>query len=130
MSHGSYAATNNVPLDANNEDNLGLSGNIVGAFLLGVTGETDLLTLGIAVLLDVLLGALEDSLTLLLVGLYTKVNIGARRYEQFDCGEARRSLVRPERWLTTTASLCGLVGLGIVCIIQFRRACGCNVGGG
>jgi hypothetical protein len=57
------------PLDANNEDNLGLSRDEEGALLLGLTGKADLLTLSLAVLLDVLLGALEDSITLLLVGL-------------------------------------------------------------
>jgi hypothetical protein len=43
-----------------------LSWDVVGAFLLSDTRQADLLTLGIAVLLDVGLGALEDLLTLLL----------------------------------------------------------------
>jgi hypothetical protein len=43
-----------------------LSGDVVGAFLLGDAREADLLTLSIAVLLDVGLGTLEDGLALLL----------------------------------------------------------------
>lgn len=59
----------NLPLDADNEDELSLSGDVERAILLGGASEADLLTLGIAVLLDVLLGTLEDDLALLLVGL-------------------------------------------------------------
>ena len=70
-----YVAINNAPLDTDNKDNLGLSRDVVGALLLSFAGETDLLTLSIAVLLDVLLGTLEDSLPLLLVGLFIKVSI-------------------------------------------------------
>lgn len=51
-------------LDAGNEDELGLGGNIVAALGLGDASETNLLTLVVAVLLDVGLGALEDLLTL------------------------------------------------------------------
>ena len=51
-------------LDASNEDELGLGGDIVAALGLGDASETDLLTLVVAVLLDVGLGALEDLLTL------------------------------------------------------------------
>jgi hypothetical protein len=57
-------------LDADNEDDLGLGSDEERSLLLGLAGEADLLTLGIAVLLDVLLSTLEDSVTLLLVGLY------------------------------------------------------------
>jgi hypothetical protein len=56
-------------LDTDNEGELGLSGDVERALLLGDTLKADLLTLCIAVLLDVGLGALEDNLTLLLVGL-------------------------------------------------------------
>jgi hypothetical protein len=49
-----------LPLDADHEDELGFGGDIVGAFFLADAGETDLLTLGIAVFLDVGLGTLED----------------------------------------------------------------------
>jgi len=55
-------------LDTDDEDQLGLSGDVGRVLRLGNAGETDLLTLGIAVLLDVLLGTLEDDTTLLLVG--------------------------------------------------------------
>lgn len=56
-------------LDADDEGELGLSRDVEGALLLGNALEADLLALGIAVLLDVGLGALEDDLALLLVGL-------------------------------------------------------------
>ena len=56
-------------LDADNEDELVLSWDVVGTILLGETSKTDLLALSIAVLLDVLLSTLEDDATLLLVGL-------------------------------------------------------------
>jgi hypothetical protein len=56
-------------LDADDEDQLGLGRDVGGVLLLSNTVEADLLTLAIAVLLDVLLGTLEDDATLLLVGL-------------------------------------------------------------
>jgi len=62
-------------LDTDDEDKLGLGGNVVAALGLGDTGETDLLALCVAVLLDVLLGALEDLLTLLLVLLLARVTL-------------------------------------------------------
>jgi hypothetical protein len=43
--------------------------DVEGSILLAQAGESDLLTLGIAVLLNVGLGALEDDTTLLFVGL-------------------------------------------------------------
>ena len=58
-------------LDADKEDQLGLGGDVERALRLGSARETDLLTLAIAVLLDVLLSTLEDDATLLLVGLGT-----------------------------------------------------------
>jgi hypothetical protein len=59
----------NIPLNADDEDQLGLTRDIGLAAILGGPGKTDLVTLGIAVLLDVLLCALEDDTTFLLVGL-------------------------------------------------------------
>jgi len=56
-------------LDADDEGKLGLLLDIEGTVLAAQAVETNLLTLGIAVLLDVSLSALEDSLALLLVGL-------------------------------------------------------------
>jgi hypothetical protein len=56
-------------LDADQEDQLGLSRDVEGAVLLGNASKADLLTLGITVLLDVLLSTLEDDTALLLVGL-------------------------------------------------------------
>ena len=56
-------------LDADNEGKLGLGGDVERTLLLGDTLQADLLALSIAVLLDVGLGALEDDLALLLVGL-------------------------------------------------------------
>ena len=60
-----------IPLDADDEDQFGLRRDIGLAIVLGDTGKADLLPLGIAVLLHVLLGTLEDDATLLLVGLRT-----------------------------------------------------------
>jgi hypothetical protein len=65
-------------LDAGNEDELGLSRNIVAALGLGDASKTDLLTLVVAVLLDVGLGALEDLLTLGLGLLLMTVSDGSR----------------------------------------------------
>lgn len=56
-------------LDADDEDQLGLILNVEVTLLAGNTVEADLLTLSVAVLLDVGLGTLEDDTTLLLVGL-------------------------------------------------------------
>jgi hypothetical protein len=58
-----------VPLDSDHEDQLGLLINEEVALLSGKTSKSDLLPLGITVLLDVGLSALEDNTTLLLVGL-------------------------------------------------------------
>lgn len=58
-----------LPLDPDDEDKFGLGGDVVGAFLLTQAGETDLLALCIAVLLDIRFGTLEDDATLLLLGL-------------------------------------------------------------
>lgn len=62
-------------LDADNEGKLGLGRDVERTLLLGDTLEADLLALCITVLLDVGLGALEDDLALLLVGL-SYVSIG------------------------------------------------------
>jgi len=64
-------------LDTDNEGELGLSGDVEGALLLGDTLQADLLALCIAVLLDVGLGALEDNLTLLLVGSALLLDVGS-----------------------------------------------------
>lgn len=58
-----------IPLDADDEDQLRLLRDVELAGLLGNTSKADLLALSIAVLLDVLLGTLEDDTALLLVGL-------------------------------------------------------------
>jgi len=62
--------------DADQEDQLGLGGDVEGALLLGNAGKADLLALGIAVLLDVLLGTLEDDAALLLVDLLAVLGLG------------------------------------------------------
>jgi hypothetical protein len=64
----------NLPLDTDQEDQLGLGRDVEGALLLGNAGKTDLLALGIPVLLDVLLSPLEDDATLLLVDLVARVS--------------------------------------------------------
>lgn len=60
----------NLPLDTDNEDKLRLVRDVEVALLAGDTTETDLLTLSVAVLLNVGLGTLEDRSALLLVGLW------------------------------------------------------------
>ena len=66
---GTMELVGNLPLDTDNKDQLLLSWDVEGAILLGEALETDLLTLLVTVLLDVLLGALENDTTLLLLGL-------------------------------------------------------------
>ena len=61
-----------IPLDTDNEDQLGLVIDVEVTLLAGSTSQADLLTLSIAILLDVGLSALEDDATLLLVGLMRK----------------------------------------------------------
>ncbi len=58
-----------LPLDTDNEDQFLLSGDVERTILLGQTLKADLLTLLITVLLNVLLGTLEDDAALLLLGL-------------------------------------------------------------
>lgn len=64
-------------LDADNEDQLGLSGDVEGTILLRSTLEANLLALGVAVLLNVLLGTLEDDTTLLLAGSLGLLELGS-----------------------------------------------------
>lgn len=54
-------------LDADDEGEFWLCRDVVGAFLLGDAREANLLTLGIAVFLDVGFGPLEDVRALLLL---------------------------------------------------------------
>jgi len=63
-------------LDADNENQLVLSWDVVGTILLRETGETNLLALLVTVLLNVFLGALEDDTTLLLLGLLLLLKLG------------------------------------------------------
>ena len=86
-------------LDADDESKLVLLGHVELVLLLGLALQTDLLAVGIAVLLDVLLSTLEDDGTLLLVGLYNTVSYQSKggKREQHWCIS---SSIRPERWLT------------------------------
>lgn len=59
-------------LNPDEEDQVVLGRNVEGVALLGDTSKTDLLALSLTVLLDILLGALEDDGTLLLVRLSDK----------------------------------------------------------
>lgn len=85
-------------LDAGNEDELGLGRDVVAALGLGDASEADLLTLVVAVLLDVRLGALEDLLTLGLGLLFMTVSDGSRKAMLIECEDSR--YLRSERWLT------------------------------
>lgn len=68
-----------LPLDTDDKDQLILGWDVEGTILLGQTLKTDLLTLLVAVLLDVLLSTLEDDTTLLLLCLFNKVSKGFER---------------------------------------------------
>ena len=67
---GTVAAECDLPLDTDDEEESLLGVNLEFTRLLGNAVQADLLTLSIAVLLNVLLSTLEDHATLLLVGLY------------------------------------------------------------
>ena len=58
-----------LPLNSDNEDELSLGRDIVGAFLLAQAVKADLFTLCIAVLLNVGFGTFENDTTLLLSSL-------------------------------------------------------------
>lgn len=60
-----------LPLNTDNEDKLLLSWDVEGAILLSKTSKTNLLALLVTVLLDVLLGTLENDTALLLLSLWT-----------------------------------------------------------
>jgi len=64
-------------LDSDDEDQLGLLINEEVALLSAQASQSDLLTLGITVLLDVCLGTLEDDTTLFLVGLLALVLVSS-----------------------------------------------------
>lgn len=66
-------------LDTDNEDQLVLSRDLEGIVGLGDAVQADLLALGITVLLDVLLGTLEDDAALLLVGLDGELHVSQPR---------------------------------------------------
>lgn len=104
-------------LDTDQEDQLGLSRDIEGAILLGNTSKTDLLTLGITVLLDVLLGTLEDDTALLLVGLNWERVSHMSKYEVEQVNKSQvRCSIRPERWLILQQHRRCLVGKIMICI--------------
>lgn len=65
----------NAPLKSDDEVDLGLSGDVEVTSLLRLSLESDLLLLGVEVLLDVLVGPLEDDLSLGLLGLITNVSL-------------------------------------------------------
>ena len=73
------------PFDADNEDKRWLGGNVERAVLLAQASQTDLLTLGIAVLLDVGFSALEDDLTLFFVGLSLELVKSSVNGEIYNC---------------------------------------------
>lgn len=65
----------NAPLKSDDEVDLGLSGDVEVTSLPRLSLESDLLLLGVEVLLDVLVGPLEDDLSLGLLGLITNVSL-------------------------------------------------------
>jgi len=103
-----------IPLDTDNENQFSLSRYVGTATLLGNTSKADLLALRVPVLLDVLLGALEDDTALLLVGLWQLAHRMTRLVHR-NSGELVRQ-VRPERRLIQQHRQ-SLVELGMLCII-------------
>lgn len=65
----------NAPPKSDDEVDLGLSGDVEVTSLPRLSLESDLLLLGVEVLLDVLVGPLEDDLSLGLLGLITNVSL-------------------------------------------------------
>lgn len=65
----------NAPLKSDDEVDLGLSGDVEVTSLPRLTLESDLLLLGVEVLLDVLVGPLENDLSLGLLSLMTDVSL-------------------------------------------------------
>jgi hypothetical protein len=65
-----------LPLDTDQEDELVLGWDVERRVLLRKSRQANLLALGVSVFLDVLLSALEDNTTLLLVRLLTTSVIG------------------------------------------------------
>lgn len=78
----------NAPLKSDDEVDLGLGGDVEVTSLPRLSLESDLLLLGVEVLLDVLVGPLEDDLSLGLLGLITNVSLDTpknmiKRIEKF-----------------------------------------------
>lgn len=92
----------NIPLDTDNENQLGLVWNVERAVLLADAGKTDLLALSITVFLNIGFRALEDDATLLLVGLngdtsqYKRISNNLKLYTR----QVLSTNFSPERWLT------------------------------
>ena len=86
-------------LDADDESKLVLLGHVKLILLLGLALQTDLLAVGIAVLLDVLLSTLEDDLALLLA--LVCVWSAFARVTSCAMNSTRGDRIIPERWLTT-----------------------------
>ena len=59
----------NIPLDTDGEDQLGLSSDMEGVILLRSALRIDQVAFGLAVLLEVALGTFEDDRAFLFVGL-------------------------------------------------------------
>lgn len=62
-----FPRNSNSPLEPDNKDDLGLSTNVKVTRLSGLSLQSDLLSLLSSVLSDVLVGPLEDDLSLLLL---------------------------------------------------------------
>lgn len=91
-----------IPLDADDEDQLGLSRDVGRVILLGNAVKADLLALLVAVLLDVLLSTLEDDAALLLVGLNKAVSLSCHMCaEKVMC---IRQVSDPKEGIRSTAS--------------------------
>lgn len=68
-----------LPLDTDNEGQLGLFRDVEVALMASNASKADLFTLSIAVLLDVRLSTLEDNAALFLVGLLESLSADIRK---------------------------------------------------
>lgn len=83
----------NAPLKSDDEVDLGLSGDVEVTSLPRLSLESDLLLLGVEVLLDVLVGPLENDLSLGLLSLMTHVSLGTPKRGS----EESKNLVQPRK---------------------------------
>jgi hypothetical protein len=99
-------------LDADNKGKLRLGRNVEAVAALGLAGQTNLLPLGIAVLLHVLFSSCEDDLALLLALVCCILSARSTTAVCRDMELTRGDWLIPERWLTNDNIDRSLAGVG------------------